>query len=118
MNHLERDDRKLVRSKKIMIRYDNEQAIRAPVNKVADLRTSKTLIENALVDDSRATGRAERAEQTLEKQVRVVKVSTKNFSWLVMHVADVSTKCQIKSDGRTAYERIKGHRYTATPLSC
>ena len=59
------------RSKKIMIRCGSEPAILDLANKLADLRTGQTLIEIALVGDSWANGRAEKAVQTLEKQERV-----------------------------------------------
>ena len=100
-------------------RGNNEPAMLDLVNKVADLRMGKTLIENAHVGDSWANGRAEGAVQTLEKQVRVVKLSTENyfgerisvkhpaFTCLAMHTADVITKCQIRS-GQTGALRMRG----------
>ena len=79
----------------------------------------ETLMDDALVGDSRMVVQRERAVQTLEKQVRAMKLSTESslgrmksvkhpaYSWLVMHAPDVITRCQIKSDRRTAYEKIK-----------
>ena len=33
------------------------------------------------------------------------------FAWMVLHCADILTKCAIGRDGRTLYERLKGKRY-------
>ena len=60
--------------------------------------------------------------QSVEKQCRVLKLATAEhvggisvkhaaFPWMVMHAADVLNKCQVQSDGRTAYEKIKGREY-------
>ena len=75
--------------------------------------------------DSKANGLAERAVQTIEKQVRVLKLSVEEhlgrfgvehhcFPWLVMHAADVINKFRVGLDGKTAYENIKGRPYTGS----
>ena len=70
--------------------------------------------------DSRATGIAERAVQTVERQVRAmllalesrpdakISVTHNVITWLVAHAADILNKFSVGIDGRTAYERIKG----------
>ena len=70
----------------------------------------------------------QRSSANARETIGVMKLSTENslrqrisvkhsaFSWLVMHAADVITVCQIKSDGRTAYERIKGLLHTSLML--
>lgn len=64
----------------------------------------------------------------MEKQTRTLKIATEKnlgsrfgvrhpgFLWLIMHAADVLTKCQVLKDGRTAYENIKGRKYTGVML--
>ena len=62
------------------MRSDGEPAIKDLFEKVASQRASQTLLEQSPVGDSRANGRAERAVQTMEKQVRVLKLAIeKNF---------------------------------------
>ena len=92
--------------------------------KVARVRPGETVIEHTPAGDSRANGRAERAVQAIEKQVRVLKIATENvfgqkirvgspaFAWLILHAADILTKYQVMTDGRTSYERIKGRKYS------
>ena len=119
-----RDIKKFGHHHKILIRSDGENAIKDLMNKVSALRASEsTILENSPAGDSRANGRAERAVQSIEKQVRVLKlaveehlgrfsVTHKAFSWLVMHAADVLTKFHVDGDGATAFEKIKGRAYS------
>ena len=105
IHQLQGDVNRLAWSKKTRTGCDSEPALLL-VKKVAILRTGETLIESALVGDSRANGRAETAVLPLEKQMRVI-------TWLLTHAADLITMmCQIKSDGRTAYQRVKGRHHT------
>jgi hypothetical protein len=80
------------------------------------------------VGDSNANGVAERAVQSVEEMVRVLKlalegrvkskvsVTHKVFPWLVEHAADILTKFVVGRDGRTAFERARGHKYTGEML--
>ena len=122
-----RDIKKFGHSHKLMMRSDGEPAIRDLLKKVAHMRASETLLEHSPVGDSKANGRAERAVQAVEKQVRVLNISTEEnlgkfsvmhpvFPWLVLHAADVMTKFKVRPDGLTAYEAIKGRDYSGAML--
>ena len=123
-----RDIKKFGYQSKIVLRSDGEPAIKDLLSKVGEMRGAETVLEQSRTGDSKANGRAERAIQSVEKQVRVLKIATekslgsrfgvkhKCFPWLVMHAADVITKCQIHRDGRTAYENIKQRKYTGLML--
>ena len=118
IKQFERDIRKFGYRHKVMLRSDGEPVIRDLLDKVSTLRAPETQVEHTPVGDSKANGRAERAVQTIEKQVRVIKMSTEEnlgkfsvkhpcFPWMVMHAADVLTKFKVLPDGLTAYEKIK-----------
>ena len=125
-----RDIKKFGHHHKILIRSDGEHAIRDLLSRVSALRASETLqaetvMEQSPAGDSKANGRAERAVQSIEKQVRVLKLAVeehmgkfgvkhKCFPWLVLHAADVLTKFLVHPDGVTSYERIKGRPYSGT----
>ena len=82
----------------ITLRGDGEMAVKDLLDCVASYRVQKTNIEHTPVGDSRANGLAERAVQSIEKQVRIIKSSTEEvmakfgvkhaaFPWLVMHAS-------------------------------
>ena len=123
----EQDIRKFGHRRKVTLRSDREPAIHDLLEKVAELRGPETIIEGSPATDSRANGRAERAVQSVEKQVRVLKMSTEEqlgqfsvlhpaFPWLVKHAGDVITKFHVQKDGLTAYERVKGREYSGLML--
>jgi hypothetical protein len=127
VKQFERDIRKFGHRHKVLLRSDNEPAMKDLLNKVSALRAPETIIEHSPVGDSKANGRAERAVQAVEKQVRVLKLSTEEhfgvfsvlhpcFPWLVLHSADVITKFKVHPDGLTSYEKIKGRKYTGLML--
>ena len=103
----ERDLRKFGHRTKITLRSDGEPAIVDLLRKVGEAREAETLLEQSPGGDSKANGRAEQAVQTVEKATRVIKISTERnlgsrirvthpaFPWMVMHAADMCTKCQV-----------------------
>ena len=109
---------------KAILRSDGEPAILDLLNRVCELRMPETLLEGSPVGDSRSNGLAERAIQSVEKQIRVLKLALERnmsckvgvehvcFPWLVEHAADVLAKFVIGRDGLTAWERLKGKKYT------
>ena len=108
-----RDVKKFGYHHRVVIRSDGEPAIKDLLNKVAELRASETVLENTPVGDSKANGRAERAVQAVEKQVRVLKMAVEEhlgklsvkhacFPWLVTHAADVITKFHVGVSGETS----------------
>ena len=114
-----RDLRKWGIRGKVLLRSDGEHAIVDLLDRVARLRGTDTLLERTPKSDSRSNGRAERAEQKLQKKVRVLKLATEinmgqkipvdhpAFAWMVEHAADVVTKAEVGTDGLTAWERLK-----------
>ena len=122
-----RDIRKMGHRHKIILRSDGEPAIKSLFEKVANMRASETLLEQSPLGDSRANGRAERAVQSTEKQVGVLKLATETslggfsvmhpcFPWLVCHAADVMTKFKVHTDGSTSWEKLKGLECTGLML--
>lgn len=118
VQQLLRDLRKWGLRGKLLLRSDGEPAILDLLSRVADLRKSETLMESSAPTDSRSNGLAERAIQSVEKQIRVLKIALERnlgknisvshpcFPWLVEHSADVLTKFQVGRDGMTAWERL------------
>ena len=123
-----RDIKKMGYQAKVTLRSDGEPAIKDLLDKVGQMRGAETILEQSKVGDSKANGRAERAIQAVEKLVRTLKIATEKslgtrlsvkhqcFAWLVMHAADVITKCQVHKDGRTGYENIKSREYSGLML--
>ena len=70
-----RDLRKWGLRHKVLLRTDGEPAIVDLLNRVSDLRTAETLMEGSPVTDSRADSLAERAIQSVEIQIRVLKLA-------------------------------------------
>ena len=109
----------------VILKCDGEPALKSIQEVVRNRRENgKTILENSPVGDSRANGAAERAVQSVSEQVRVIrrgleqrlglKLSCKHpvMTWLVEHSADLISKYQVGEDGKTAYERWKGKRFT------
>ena len=109
---------------KLVLKSDQEHAIVDLVKEVARTRggIGRTLIEQAPRGDSAGNGLVERAVQTIEGQVRVLKVALEEalgvpgstthaiFPWMVEHAGDLLTKCSVGSDGLTAYQPIREKR--------
>lgn len=84
-------------------------------------RKAPTILESSGVDESQANGAAERVAQALGEQVRVVRQGLEArlgnnmrsyhsvLAWMVEHAADVISKYEVGTDGRTVYERMKGN---------
>ena len=108
---------------KLIIKTDQEPSVRAVVGEVKKLRTSETLVELSKKYDSQSNGVAERSVQSVEGQVRTLKMALERHlesklsvshpatTWMVEHAADLLNKFAVGEDGRTAYERVKGKKY-------
>ncbi len=108
---------------KVIVKTDQEPAIMAVAKEIRRLRNEDTVLENSKVYDSQANGIAERAVQSVESQVRTlmlalqkrlevkIPVTHKIVTWMVEHAADLLNKYHVGSDGRTAFERVKGKKY-------
>ena len=87
-------------------------------------RSEQTIVENSVPGDSKTNGAAERAVKALGEQVRVlraglqgrlemvVRTSHPMLTWLIQHAADCLSKYQVGEDGKTAYERLKGKKFS------
>ena len=96
------------------------------VNEISRLRaanggTGRTIEENSPVGSSSSSnGIVERAIQSVEEQVRVMSSALEGrwksdipvkhaiWPWLVEYASYLLNRCGVGSDGKTAYERIKG----------
>ena len=99
----------------VILKSDQEPAI------VSKLRGSRrTMIEASPVGDSKSNGVAERAVQSMETLIRVIKLAIETrikdklsvrhplFAWWVEFCADLYNRFQVGSDGKTAQQRLKG----------
>ena len=111
----------------VILKGDQERAVTGVLNRLQKLLRDefkqKPMQERSMAYDSRTNGIAERAIQSVESQVRVMKLFLEEklhikipvrhpiFAWLVPHCADLLNKAEVGHDGRTAYERMRGKRY-------
>ena len=85
----------------VILKSDGEPALIATQEEVQRRRGQKTVLENSPVGDSRANGHAERAAQTIAKQVSSLRKALEDRvgisitggypvgTWVVEHAADV-----------------------------
>ena len=94
------------------------------VNEVARLRAAagggKFIVEASPVGSSTSNGVVERAIQSVQGQVRVLKLALERrwgvliparhcvIPWLVEYAAYLLNRFEVGQDGKTAYERLKG----------
>ena len=107
---------------KVTMKSDQEVSVVALKRAVAAARIGETVPIESPVRASKSNGRMEGAIGIWQGQVRTIKHYTEAkmkkrieidgvlFSWLVPFCADVMSKYRVRSDGRTAYERITGHK--------
>ena len=110
--------------KRIILKTDQENAIKDLKVAIKTAWRGELIIEHSPVADSQANGVAERAVQSAEGQVRVLKdalewrlgcaLSTTSpvLTWLVRHAGLLVTRFEVGIDGRTAHERNTGKRAT------
>ena len=88
----------------------------------------RTVMEQSAPGDSQGNGFPERGMRPVEEMTRVLKVDlehrlttrlevTQNvFAWLVEHAVDLHNKSFVVSNGKTAYEKMKGKKYRGEVL--
>ena len=108
----------------LIVRSDQEPALKDFVNELVKLRAKKglgrTFVEYSAVRESQSNGFIEAGVKTVEGLVRtmklalekrleeILKISQPVFAWLVEHAADVATKYGRGHDGVSPYRRLKG----------
>jgi hypothetical protein len=110
----------------VIFKSDNEPAIVAILDDVAALRAAssagRVIRENSVVGDSKTNGVAERAIQSVEGMVRVLKAAVETrwgvtlpskhavLPWIIEYSAFLLNRFEVSADGFTAYERCKGKK--------
>ena len=110
------------RGKKLIIKSDQEVSIEALQKAVADTRSGETIPELAPRGESQSNGRAEDAVRRIREYARVLKEQLEDkiqdvldpgdciMQWLVRWAALLITLFSVGTDGKSAYERIRGKR--------
>ena len=109
----------------LILKSDQEPAIMSIVGEVSRIRAAqggvgRTIEEVSPVGSSSSNGIVERAIQSIEEQVRVLASALENrwereipvkhaiWPWLTEYSGLLLNRCNVGSDGKTAYERNKG----------
>ena len=107
---------------KITMKTDQEPAMLALKRAVATARSGETVPIESPVRASKSNGRMENAIGVWQGQLRTIKhhaeaklgrrieVDGVLFSWLIPFCTQIMNKYRVGPDGRTAYERITGHK--------
>ena len=107
---------------KITLKSDQEPSVVALKRAVAAARSGETVPIESPVRASKSNGKMEGAIGIWQGQVRTIKHFTESrlkrrividgvlFSWLVPFCAEIMNKYKVGADGRTAYEKITGHK--------
>ena len=118
------DDLAKLGYQEIILKCDGEPALKNVQAEVQRRRAAQTILENSVPGDSKTNGAAERAVKAVGEQVRVLRAGLQSrldmvirtshpmLTWLVQHAADCLSKYQVGEDGKTAYERLKGKKFS------
>ena len=105
---------------KVILQSDQEPSIIDVKQKAGAHIPTEIVYEESPVGDSNANGSIERANQTIQGQIRAIKDYTERqigatigldssvLKWLVRHAAWTLTTFHVGSDGKTAHQRIRG----------
>ena len=108
---------------RLIIMSDQENAVENLVDMIRDIRTHQTAMINTPKGSSASAGGFVRANYEVEKQFRTLKsryeenygesvgLDHKMLPFLVRHCAWLIMHYQVKSDGQTPYERLRGRPY-------
>ena len=108
---------------RVTIMCDQENAVKKLVDMVRESRTHETVLLNTPKASSASAGGIERANYEVEKQIRTLRsrveqtlgqevgLDHKLLPFLVRHAAWQLTHYQVKADGKTPYERLRGRPY-------
>ena len=108
---------------RILVKTDQEPAIKTWANDLIAARPEgRTIAEESPVQSSGSNGRAERAVQALEGQIRILLLSLENrlgvsidareplVTYIPEYAAYLLNRLEVGKDGKTAYERCKGKK--------
>ena len=105
---------------KVILQSDQEPSIIDFKHKAGTHIPTEIVYEESPVGDSNANGSIERANQTIQGQIRAIKDYTERpigatigldssvLKWLLRHAAWTLTTFHVESDGKTAHQRIPG----------
>ena len=108
---------------RLVILSDQENAVKNLVDLVRESRTHETAVINTPKGSSASAGGIERANYKVEKQIRTLRsrfeenfgervgLDHKLLPFLVRHCVSLNTHYQVRSDGKTPYERLRGRPY-------
>ena len=114
---------KLMRHEKVVLKSDQEPAIRALIAEVKEAWPHRALVEESPLYSSQSNGRAERAIQTVRRLAASLRVAVElrlgiridsshnAWSWLVRHAAWLHNRFHVKSNGKTCFEELYQSRY-------
>jgi hypothetical protein len=107
----------------VIMKSDQEPAIKALVNDICMARTgAKTIVENSPVGSKGSNGIVERTVQMVEQYLRTMKsqldtrykvdVDIKHpiVTWMCEYSTFLLNRLEVAADGKTSYERCKGKR--------
>ena len=106
----------------ITLKSDQEPSIKDVLNDIARVRTARAFIEHSPVKSSQSNGVAERAIQSVEAQVRVMRDALGSrigatipedhpiLHWVVEYASVLLNRFEVGHDGKTAYERLRGKK--------
>jgi hypothetical protein len=106
--------------KRVILKSDGENAIRDVLKQVNECWHGDAALEGPPTGDSKANGAAERAVRSVTGQTRTLKLALERrlrqeipgnaaiLTWIVRHAGVVVSRHEMKVDGKTAYERLRG----------
>ena len=108
--------------KRVIMRSDQEPAVKKLKETVKRVSDTQIVCEEFPVGESKSLGSINVQIQALQGMVRTLRDAMESrygnilestspaIAWLVMHVAGILTRFRVGSDGRTAYQNIKGRK--------
>ena len=116
----------------VIVKSDQEASLKALVEDIGRARGTRSsgrwIVENSPVRSSQSNGVIERAVQSIEGQVRVLKIAVERrwkaeipvdhpvLAWAVEYASFLLNRFEVGHDGKTAYERLKGKRATTLAI--
>jgi hypothetical protein len=112
----------------VVVKSDQESSIQSLVDGLAKMKSvrgsGRLIVEHSLVGSSASNGVAERAVQSVQGQLRVIRLALEKryraeipaehslIAWAVEFASIALNRLEVGHDGKTAYQRLKGKRVT------